>query len=182
MIIRKAAGLRLGALGAAAGTALVLAACGSSSPAHATKSTSAKPAAATSSGMTISTAKGSAGTYLVGPSGRALYLFLADHNGKSACSGSCAQNWPPLTTTSTPKAAGGVNASDFGSIARTGGTKQVTYKGHPLYTFIGDTGPGMTTGQGSDAFGAKWWLVGPAGAALTGGGASSGPSTTSSGY
>lgn len=167
MIRHKTVRLRIGAVAAAAGAALLVAACGSSSSGQSTKASSSKPAAAKSSGLTISTAKGSMGTYLVGSSGRALYMFAADKNGKSACSGSCAQNWPPLTSSSTPKAAGGVNASDFGSIVRSNGAKQVTYNGRPLYYFIGDTGAGMTSGQGSSAFGAKWWLMTPGGAELT---------------
>ena len=55
-------------------------------------------------------------------------------------------------------------ASDLGTITRSDGTKQVTYDGHPLYYFAGDSGAGMASGQGSDGFGAKWWLVSPAGA------------------
>ena len=43
----------------------------------------------------------------------------------------------------------------------------MTYDGHPLYYFVGDSGPGTATGQGSDAFGAKWWLVSPAGSDIT---------------
>jgi len=60
----------------------------------------------------------------------------------------------------------------------------VTYGGHPLYTFTGDTTAGDTNGEGSSAFGAKWWLVTPNGTALTGSGASSpsgGPSSSSGG-
>ncbi len=165
MISHTAVGRRIGALCAAAGAALLVAACGSSSSGQSTKTSSTKPAAPKSSGLTIGTAKGSMGTYLVGASGRALYLWVADHGGKSACSGTCAQNWPPLTSASNPKTAGGVNAGDLGSITRTDGSKQVTYNGHPLYYYIGDSGAGMTSGEGSDQFGAKWWLVTPAGAA-----------------
>ena len=47
------------------------------------------------------------------------------------------------------------------------GSKQVTYDGHPLYYFSGDSGPGTATGQGSDGFGAKWWLVAPTGSDVT---------------
>ena len=180
MISHKAVRLRIGALGVTVGAALLVAACGSSSSGQSTKSASAKPAAAKSSGLTISTAKGSMGTYLVGSSGRALYMFAADHGGKSACSGSCAQNWPPLTSASTPKAGGAVKASDFGSITRSDGSKQVTYSGHPLYYYIGDSSSGSTSGQGSTAFGAKWWLMSPGGAVLTSAGGSSGSSTGSS--
>jgi hypothetical protein len=50
---------------------------------------------------------------------------------------------------------------------RTDGTEEVTYKGHPLYYFIADTSAGSTKGQGSNNFGAKWWLVAPSGAAIT---------------
>ena len=53
---------------------------------------------------------------------------------------------------------------------RSDGTEQVTYKGHPLYYFVADTSAGSTKGQGSDAFGAKWWLVAPSGTAITAGG------------
>jgi hypothetical protein len=58
-------------------------------------------------------------------------------------------------------------SSDLGTITRSDGTKQVTYDGHPLYYFAGDSGSGQANGQGSDAFGAKWWLVTPAGADVT---------------
>jgi hypothetical protein len=71
-------------------------------------------------------------------------------------------------------------AADLGTLARSDGTKQVTYKGHPLYYYAGDPNSGTTTGQGSNQFGAKWWLVAPSGAAITGSG-SSGGSTSSSG-
>jgi Secreted repeat of unknown function len=62
---------------------------------------------------------------------------------------------PPADTRSA-------KAGDLGTITRSDGTKQVTYDGHPLYFFSGDSGPGTATGQGSDGFGAKWWLVAPA--------------------
>jgi predicted lipoprotein with Yx(FWY)xxD motif len=86
----------------------------------------------------------------------------------SSCSGACAKVWPPLLSTATPAAAGGVNASDIATITRSNGTKQVTYKGHPLYYYVGDRSAGSTSGQGSDSFGAKWWLVAPSGGAIIG--------------
>jgi hypothetical protein len=64
-------------------------------------------------------------------------------------------------------ASNGAKAADLGTITRSDGTKQVTYDGHPLYYFAGDSGPGQTNGQGSDGFGAKWWLVAPAGTQIT---------------
>ena len=68
----------------------------------------------------------------------------------------------------TLTATGGAKASDLGTITRSDGTKQVTYDGHPLYYFVGDSAAGQTNGQGSDNFGAKWWLVGASGAMITG--------------
>lgn len=73
-----------------------------------------------------------------------------------------------MTTTSTASASGSAKASDLGTITRSDGTKQVTYNGHPLYYFVGDSGPGTASGQGSDNFGAKWWLVAPTGSDVNG--------------
>ena len=84
----------------------------------------------------------------------------------STCSGACAQAWPPLTTSGTPKAGGKVKASLLGTTTRSDGSREVTYAGHPLYYFEGDSAPGQTTGQGSDGFGAPWWVVSPAGKAI----------------
>ena len=164
------------------GVALVVAACGSSSSHSSTQAASSTPSStnASATSVMVKTANSSAGKYLVGPSGKALYLFEADKNGKSACAGACAKVWPPLTTTGKPGASGGAMSADLGTITRSDGTKQVTYKGHPLYYYAPDTGPGQTTGQGSNNFGAKWWLVAPSGAAITK--AVSGGSSSSSGY
>ncbi|MFZ0039779.1 MAG: hypothetical protein WAK93_00605 [Solirubrobacteraceae bacterium] len=182
---------RLGSALALVGVALVVAACGSSST---TSSSSSAPAASTSSSSTVSraastgvvigTTKGSSGVYLTGESGRALYLWVADKNGKSVCSGGCAQAWPPVVTKANPTGTGSVKSSDLGTVTRTDGTKQVTYNGHPLYYFAGDPSKGTTNGQGSPEFGAKWWLVTPSGAAITSSGsaapASNAPASSSS--
>ena len=174
----RRARIRAGALGTLVGVALVIAACGSSSSsstatsAAATSSTASSGSGGPSAAVTIGTASGPDGTYLTGASGRALYMWVGDSPGKSNCSGSCATAWPPLIVKATPTASGGVTAADLGTITRSDGTKQVTYKGHPLYYFVVDTGPGTTKGQGSDSFGAKWWLVAPSGAAITSGASS----------
>jgi predicted lipoprotein with Yx(FWY)xxD motif len=122
---------------------------------------------------TITTATGRDGTYLVDGSGRALYMWLGDTPGKSDCTGDCALSWPPLTTGARPKVSGGAASADVGTLARADGTRQVTYKGHPLYRFVVDSGPGTTKGQGSSSFGARWWLVAPTGSAITVNGGSS---------
>jgi predicted lipoprotein with Yx(FWY)xxD motif len=178
----KTARASFGGLAALAISAIVVAGCGSSSSsssqaaaaaAPATSSTTASAAAA-SAGTAISTTKGSAGTYLVGPNGRAIYLWVADTGSKSNCSGACAVAWPPVTTTGNPTAGTGVTASDLGMTKRSDGSEEVTYKGHPLYYFIADKSAGQTKGQGSNNFGAKWWLVAPSGSAITTGGSSAG--------
>ena len=152
----------------AVGVALVVAACGGSSSGSASTSAPASTTSNTSGGgVMVKTAKGSRGTYLVGPSGRAVYLFMLDSMGRSNCSGACASVWPPLTTTGSLGASGGAIAADLGTITRSDGTKQVTYKGHPLYYYSADSGPGTTTGEGVNSYGAKWWLVAPLGAAIT---------------
>jgi predicted lipoprotein with Yx(FWY)xxD motif len=122
------------------------------------------------------------GTYLTGASGRALYLWVADKGTKSVCNGACAGVWPPLTTKGTPSASGGAVSSDLGTTTRSDGTQQVTYKGHPLYYYVADKGAGQTTGQGSNSFGAKWWLVAPSGSSIIGGSSSSSGSSSGSGY
>lgn len=171
----------------AAGATLALAACGSSSGPTSSAGSSASNAAATSAspstrqGAVIATSSGSQGTFLTA-SGRALYLWVADPRGQSACSGACAQVWPPLLTKGTPMVSGNASSGDVGTITRSDGTKQVTYKGHPLYFYVTDTGPGMTAGQGSNSFGAKWWLVGPSGSAITSAGSSSSSGSPSSAY
>ena len=118
-------------------------------------------------GTVIATHSGPGGTYLTNGAGRAVYLWTADNLNKSACSGACAAAWPPVPAEGKVTVTGHGKASDLGTITRPDGTTQVTYDGHPLYYFAGDSGPGQTSGQGSDGFGAKWWLVAPSGAQIT---------------
>ena len=167
-------------VGGAVGVALLAAACSSAGSSSAPAASSSTPAGASApssapasggasaSGATvITTASSSAGTFLTSGSGRAIYLWAKDTSGMSACTGACASAWPPVTTTGTVTASGGAKSSDLGTITRSDGTKQVTYDGHPLYFFSGDSGPGMASGQGNDGFGAKWWLVSPSGSDVT---------------
>ena len=158
---------RLAALALVAAVGLV--ACGSSSSGSsstATTSTTASMPASSPRPASVGTSSGSLGTFLVDAKGRALYLWDADHGSKSACSGDCATAWPPLTTTGMPKAGGKAESSLLGTTTRADGSHEVTYAGHPLYYFAGDSGPGQTNGQGSDSFGSPWWVVSPAGKAI----------------
>jgi predicted lipoprotein with Yx(FWY)xxD motif len=133
---------------------------GDASYGSATKPVSAPPASVAGA-ATIRLAHG----HLVDAKGRTLYLWEADKTAKSTCGGACAKAWPPVTTTGAPKAGYGVKASLLKTSKRAGGT-QVTYRGHPLYRFAGDGKAGQANGQGSDAFGAEWYMVDAAGKAV----------------
>jgi predicted lipoprotein with Yx(FWY)xxD motif len=122
-----------------------------------------------SSVATASATRTSLGMILVDGSGRTLYLFAKDQPNQSACAGACAAAWPVDQSSGTPKAGSGVTASMLGTIKRSDNTTQVTYHQHPLYYFHGDSGAGQHNGQGVDAFGARWFVVGPAGGAVSGG-------------
>jgi predicted lipoprotein with Yx(FWY)xxD motif len=154
---------------------LSVAACGGGGAA-----TAATPKTSSGAPATVGVSNGGLGSILVNSTGRTLYLFKADVGATSACSGACAAAWPPLLATGKPTAGTGLTASKLGTISRSGGTRQVTYNGHPLYRFIKDTKPGQTNGQGVTAFGAAWFALTPAGtqasapASSSGGGASSG--------
>jgi predicted lipoprotein with Yx(FWY)xxD motif len=106
------------------------------------------------------------GTVLVDAQGRTLYDFVKDKHDKSACAGACARFWPPLMTTGKPRAGKGVQAKLLGTTVRKAG-RQVTYAGHPLYTYAGDKKAGQTSGQGSTTFGAAWWVLAPNGHQIT---------------
>lgn len=99
--------------------------------------------------------------FLVDPEGGALYLFILDTERTSSCEGDCAQAWPPFL--GDPVAGAGVDQGLLGNAERGNGAIQVTYGGHPLYRYSGDTGAGETNGHG---FNDVWYLVGPDGEAF----------------
>jgi predicted lipoprotein with Yx(FWY)xxD motif len=120
---------------------------------------------------------GSLGTILIDSQGRTLYLFGKDSGTKSACSGACASAWPPLRDSGKPTAGTGLNASSLGTTSRSDGNPQVTYNGHPLYTFVMDQKPGDAKGQGVTAFGGSWFTLNSSGNQVT----AAAPTTTTSG-
>jgi predicted lipoprotein with Yx(FWY)xxD motif len=149
--------------------ALAVAACGgggaaTAAPPPAPPKTTTTPPARTA---TVRVANSRLGRILVDSAGRTLYLFKADSGASSACSGACAVAWPPLRTGATPAAAGGANSALVGTITRSDGARQVSYNGHPLYTFIKDHKPGDVNGQGLTAFGGAWFAVTPAGSQIS---------------
>jgi predicted lipoprotein with Yx(FWY)xxD motif len=160
--------------------ALLAAGCGSSSSNAASGTTSQKSSGgygygARSASTTTASAAGAAtvasrmtslGQILVDGRGLTIYLFEKDKGTSSMCDSSCAQFWPPVTTSGAPKAGAGVAAAKLGTTKRAEGTTQVTYNGHPLYLYSGDKKASDITGQGLNAFGALWYALSPTGEAV----------------
>jgi predicted lipoprotein with Yx(FWY)xxD motif len=131
-------------------------------------------AAATTRTATVKLRQTSLGQILADSHGKTLYLFAHDKGRTSRCYGACAAYWPPLITKGKPTAGRGVRKSLLGTTRRRDGRRQVTYHGHPLYRFSGDTGAGQTTGEGLTDFGGEWDAVSAAGLAVDNGAMPSG--------
>ncbi len=163
---------------AIAGLAVLAAACAAPGGGGATVTASpsaASPSAAssgTANGAQVTVAHTSAGDALAGPNGMTLYVFTRDTGTTPTCTGTCAANWPPFTVTSgsTATAGSGVDASMLGTTSGENGKTQVTYNGHPLYYFAGDSAAGDAKGQGLNGI---WFIAAPDGSM---GGASAAPS------
>jgi predicted lipoprotein with Yx(FWY)xxD motif len=103
------------------------------------------------------------GKVVVDSDGFTLYDFHKDKGTTSSCYGPCANVWPPLATTGKPKAGGGVSASMLGTTKRKDGTTQVTFAGHPLYTYTADSKPGEANGNDITTYGGEWYALTPSG-------------------
>jgi len=93
--------------------------------------------------------------YLADSNGRTLYYFSKDASGASTCAGQCVERWPVFYTDNIMVPAG-MDAKEFGVITRADGKKQSTFRGWPLYYWVGDTAPGQTNGQGANGV---WFYV-----------------------
>ena len=160
------------AIGAATVIAAILSGCGSSSKSSSNASSATRATSAASSGAQTAenaappvavSAKGSKlGTILAaGPKRMTVYLFEGDAGSSSTCTGACTSVWPPVTGTATASA--GAMSADLGTITRADGTKQVTYKGHPLYFYARDGDKGDAYGEGLKSFGSDWYVLAPSG-------------------
>jgi predicted lipoprotein with Yx(FWY)xxD motif len=127
----------------------------------------AQPKTSNGQPATIGIANTGLGSVLVDAKGRTLYLFQKDVGTKSACTGACATDWPPLRDSGQPTLGSGANASLAGTTPRSDGAPQVIYNRHPLYLFSGDQKPGDTNGQGVNAFGGLWYVLSPSGNQVT---------------
>jgi predicted lipoprotein with Yx(FWY)xxD motif len=138
------------------------------------------PTTASGRPATVGVESTSLGAVLANTHGRTIYLFKRDSGTTSACTGTCARFWPPVRADGGPSAGTGVTAGKLGTSQRPSGGPQITYNGHPLYTYSGDHKSGDTNGQGMTAFGGGWFALSPAGNQVSGGADSSAPSAPSS--
>ncbi len=161
--------------------ALVLALAAAGTAAASRQSGSAALGAKHSTGRAIiKLRKTSLGKVLVTASGRTLYMYKPDRKNKSNCYAGCAGFWPPLISKAKARAGTGVKARLIGVAMRKNGQHQVTYRGHPLYTFAQDSKSGQVKGQGYDGI---WYVLNAAGKVVkrsSGGGVTSTPTTTTS--
>jgi predicted lipoprotein with Yx(FWY)xxD motif len=155
----------------AAAAVVGLAACGSSSSSTPSGSTTSNPPAAAPTSTSSASSDMAAGLKTTAVNGRVvltdaqgfvLYWYAPDTATSSACSGSCANAWPPLL--GAPSLASGVALTGkLGTITRANGQVQATYEGHPLYLFKADTTPTMATGNDVSGI---WWLMTGSGAKI----------------
>jgi predicted lipoprotein with Yx(FWY)xxD motif len=157
---------------------LLLASCGStanaspsstssSSSSSAYGSSSAQTPAPTQAATTSSfvvktttlTVSGKSMTVLTDAQGKTLYYFTPDTSSTTACTGSCAETWPPLLLTGTTKVTASTKLPGELGVSNNANGNQVIYNDHPLYTFSGDTSPGQSNGQG---IGGQWFVATPA--------------------
>jgi predicted lipoprotein with Yx(FWY)xxD motif len=153
--------------------AVVIAGCGgggSSSSSSETGSSGgeSKPVNASESGSGGTIGMGEVeglGSVLVDSEGLTVYEFTVDKGTKSECYGGCETAWPPVTTTGKPTAGEGAMSSALGTTKRKDGTVQVTYEGHPLYTFAEDEAPGEANGNEDEGV---WFALDESGTAVKG--------------
>jgi predicted lipoprotein with Yx(FWY)xxD motif len=132
------------------GTALA----GANSAPSAPAASSGQPSSSSAQVLKTTTIKGVA--VVTNAKGFTLYWFAPDTPTRSVCNGSCAAYWPPVL--GAQKAGPGVTGT-LGTIKRADGSTQATYDGHPLYTYIGDSGPGQANGNNIDLNGGFWYEV-----------------------
>lgn len=134
-------------------------ASGSSGGAYAAPATSGPgPETSKAAFVSLSTVP-KTGLVLVNSEGLTLYDFHKDKGTTSACYGECAKVWPPLLTTGAPQPSNGASQALLGTTKRKDGTTQVTYAGHPIYTYAADKKPGEANGNDFSSFGAQWYAL-----------------------
>ena len=145
--------------------ALIASGCGGG---NSSSSSNASASSASGDGTVSGSEVSGLGTVLVDSEGLTVYEFAKDQGTTSSCYGACAEGWPPVLAEGKPTAGEGAMSSQLGTTRRKDGSMQVTYAGHPLYTFVEDSAPGEANGNDSTAFGGKWSVMDEAGEAVAG--------------
>jgi predicted lipoprotein with Yx(FWY)xxD motif len=117
---------------------------------------SGAPTSSAAAGGQLKTTTIGGTTVLTNAAGKTLYWFAPDSSTRSVCNGSCAQYWPPVAG---PLTAGPGVTGHLATIMRQDGSIQQTYNGHPLYTYVGDSGPGQAHGNNLNLNGGLWHEV-----------------------
>lgn len=114
---------------------------------------------------TVKSGRTAVGKILVNRHGFTVYEFSRDARNLDRCAAihGCPGIWPAVSTKGKPTAGPGLKTSLLGTIVLHSGIRQVTYAGHPLYTYTGDTGPAQTGYVGFRQFGGNWDALNPAG-------------------
>lgn len=158
-------GLRRSALavfGSGAVLALALSACGNSG----VTTLSAPPT--TDASLTLTMQQSPVGPILATGGGDTLYDFVPDTPTHSACvNDGCIFQWPPLIASGPVRVGPGVDAKLVGTLRRPDGSTQISYGGHPLYTYNLDVSAGMVTGQAIDQDGGLWYVLNAKGRQIT---------------
>ena len=113
-------------------------------------------------GTTLKVVSSQYGSVVADGRGQAFYLFAKEKSNRSECYGTCAKTWPPVLTKGTPSPGRSARRGLLGTTKRQGGGLQVTYAGHPMYYFNGDS-PGQIKCQNVSEFGGAWLVVKPNG-------------------
>jgi predicted lipoprotein with Yx(FWY)xxD motif len=129
---------------------------------------SSSSGSASTGGTTLKLTHASVGQILVDSRGYTVYQFTADHPNTDSCVKvtGCTSTWPPLTVSGQATAGSGVKKSLLGTIKLPNGRHQVTYAGHPLYTYSGDSSQANTSYLGVSSFGGTWLAVSATGSAV----------------
>jgi predicted lipoprotein with Yx(FWY)xxD motif len=118
--------------------------------------------------LTLTLQKSPAGSILATGNGNTLYDFVPDTPTHSACvNDGCVFQWPPLVVNGLVHVEKGLDPSLVGTLKRPDGSTQLSYGGHPLYTYNLDVTPGMVTGQAIDQNGGLWYVLGARGKQIT---------------
>jgi predicted lipoprotein with Yx(FWY)xxD motif len=152
---------------ALAGLALLLSAC-SGGPGSGVTTLSGTPT--TDSSLTLTLQHSPVGPILATGGGNTLYDFVPDTATHSACTSTvCIFQWPPLVTSGPVRVGKGIDRALVGTLHRPDGSTQLSYGGHPLYTYNGDVAPGVVMGQAINQDGGLWYVLNAKGMQITSG-------------